>query len=56
MQPQKMATGLEGNGKINLMDMFTFLLLKCNLPCYAGAEIKKDKPRPYLMGYHLPAL
>ena len=51
-----MAAGLEGNGKINLMDMFAFLLPKRDLFCYVGAEIKKDEPRPYLMCYHLPAL
>ena len=56
VQPQEMAAGLEGNGKINLMDMFAFLLPKRDLFCYVGAEIKKDEPRPYLMCYHLPAL
>lgn len=55
MQPQKVTASLEGNRKINLMDMFAFLLLKCDLPCYVRAEIKKYEPRPYLMGYHLPA-
>ncbi len=40
MQPQKMTAGLEGNRKINLMDMFAFPLLKCDLPCYVRAEIK----------------
>ncbi len=50
-----MAAGLEGNRKVNLVDMLPFLLLKCDLPCYVRAEIKKYEPRPYLMGYHLPA-
>ena len=56
MQPQKMAADLEGDRKINLMDMFAFLLLERDLSCYVGAEIKQDEPRPYLMCYHLPAL
>lgn len=56
MQPQEMAAGLEVKGKIDLMDMSAFLLLKRDLSCYVGAEIKKDEPRPYLMCYHLPAL
>ena len=55
MQPQKMAAGLKGDRKINLMDMLSFLFLKCNLACYVRAEIKKYEPGPYLMGYHLPA-
>lgn len=55
MQPQKMAAGLEGDRKINLMDMLPFLFLKCDLACYVRAEIKKDEPGPYLMGDHLPA-
>lgn len=55
MQPQKMAAGFESNRKINLMDMLAFLLLKCDLPCYVRAEIKKYEPGPYLMGYPLPA-
>ncbi len=54
MQTQKMMAGLEGNRKINLMEMFAFLLFKSDLPCYVRAEIKKYEPRPYLMGYHLP--
>ena len=56
MQPQEMTAGLKCGRKINLMHMLSFLLLKCDLPCYVGTEIKKDKPRPYLMGDHLPAL
>ncbi len=55
MQPQEMAAGLECDRKINLMDMLAFPLFKCDLPCYVRAEIKKDEPRPYLMGDHLPA-
>ena len=50
-----MAAGLECYRKINLVDMLPFLLLECDLPCYVGAEIKKDESRPYLMGDHLPA-
>ena len=45
-----MAAGLECYRKINLVDMLPFLLLECDLPCYVGAEIKKDESRPYLMG------
>ena len=55
MQPQKMPAGFESNGKINLMDMFPFLLLKFDLSCYIRAEIKKYEPCPYFMSYHLPA-
>lgn len=55
MQSQKMAAGFEGNRKINLMDMLPFLLLKCDLPCYVGAKVKKYEPGSYLMGYHLSA-
>jgi len=55
MQPQEMAAGFECDRKINLMDMLAFSLFKCDLPCYVRAEIKKDEPRPYLMGDHLPA-
>ena len=55
MQPQKVAAGLEGNRKINLVDMLPLLLFKCDLPCYVRAEIKKYESRPYLMGDHLPA-
>lgn len=50
MQPQKMTAGLEGDRKIDLMDMLAFPLFKWDLPCYVRAEIKKDEPRPYLMG------
>ena len=50
-----MAAGFECNRKVNLVDMLPFLLIKCDLPCYVRAEIKKDEPRPYLMGDHLPA-
>ena len=50
-----MAAGLEGNRKVNLVDILPFLLFKYNLSCYVRAEIKKYEPRPYLMGYHLPA-
>ena len=56
MQAQEMAAGLESNRKINLMDMFAFLLHKRDLARYVGAEIKKYEPGPYLMCYHLPAL
>ena len=35
--------------------MPALLLLKCDLPCYVRAEIKKDEPCPYLMDYHLPS-
>ena len=56
MQPQEVTADLESNGKINLMDMPAFLLLKRDLSCYVRAEIKKDEPGPYLMCYHLPAL
>jgi len=55
VQPQEMAAGLESNRKINLMDMFAFLLHKRDLARYVGAEIKKYEPGPYLMGYHQPA-
>ena len=50
-----MAAGLEGDRKVNLMDMLAFLLFKCDLSCYVRTEIKKYEPCPYLMGYHLPA-
>ena len=56
VQPQEMAAGLEKKRKIDLMDMSAFLLLKRDLSCYVGAEIKKDESGPYLMCYHLPAL
>ena len=55
MQPQKVAAGLEGNRKINLVDMFPLLLFKCGLSCYVRAEIKKYESGPYLMGDHLHA-
>ena len=54
MQPQKMAAGLKGDRKINLMDMLSFLFLKCNLACYVRAEIKEYEPGPYFMCNHLP--
>ena len=34
VQPQEMAAGLEVKGKIDLMDMSAFLLLKRDLSCY----------------------
>lgn len=55
MPLQEMAAGLKCNRKIHLMDMLPFLFFKCDLTCYVRAEIKKNKPRPYLMCDHLPA-
>lgn len=55
MQPQEMAAGLKGNRKTNLIDMLAFLFFEYHQPCYVREEIKKDEPRPYFMGYHMPA-
>lgn len=55
MQPQKITACPEGNGKIHLVDVFAFLLFKCNPPSYIRTEIEKYKPGPDLVFYHLSA-